>query len=232
MLVHTAIPIKWKEDLEVVEEIPENVKIIAEKSPKLTKSKYLPRISPVAIETPKTHNHHLHQMLKRKWEDKNIQEVVIDNNASTEIPNPVIEEEHLEAIESQPSLPPKDHKKSTFIILKPNKMKQNISPSIVRNYIKIPETQKEEENFFLTEEGNIASSFKSPEKKKVRTHESASKTREEPLENCTEFIFNGELYVQMPKRVFEGERERLKAECERMKESLLDLRAKIDEMLQ
>jgi hypothetical protein len=44
------------------------------------------------------------------------------------------------------------------------------------------------------------------------------------LENYSEFIFNGEKYVQMPKRVFEAEKEKLRKETEQYKALLAKLK--------
>jgi len=52
----------------------------------------------------------------------------------------------------------------------------------------------------------------------------------ESLESYSEFIFNGEKYVQMPKRVYEAEIEKAKKESERYKLLLRKIKTQLNKM--
>lgn len=112
------------------------------------------------------------------------------------------------------------------------KQKKPKSPvKTIMNYIQptVSDEPKEEETFFLTEEGNISST--NVEQKEVE-EQPATYKKSSPVENYSEFIFNGEIYVQMPKRVFEAEKEKIRGESAKYKEMLLKLRTQIDDLLE
>jgi hypothetical protein len=229
MLVHTAVPNKWKEDLVIDEGEPKNFTMVAEKAPKARKSSYMPRnsVSESQMISPAVHNNR-----KRRFNDpvEEVEQILYDD------PNQVLEGTEIveqEVVYEEVTIPAvKEQKKQNFIILKPRT--SDPAPKKIMNYIRPATTQKEGTSFFLTEEGNLASTSNRDQSIKVEKSEKrvlATQIPSPPLESFTEFIFSGELYVQMPKRVFEAERDRLRAEVDKYKEILMEIRSKADELL-
>jgi hypothetical protein len=136
------------------------------------------------------------------------------------------------------TLPSSKAQLRTFkIVVKP---KTKPKSQTVMNYIKpvSATTKKDEERFFLTEEGNISSTNVDPKTQisedEVDKGDNSNKKEKSPkleMENYSEFIFNGEIYVQMPKRVFEQEKEKLLAESMSYKSLLMKMRHQIDLLL-
>lgn len=231
MLVHTAVPTKWKEDLVIDEGEPKNFTIIAEKTPKAQRSSRNTNSETDSVTMSPTY----HNNLKRK-----LSEPMEEYEYEDEEEGPIAESAEIveqEVVYEELTLPTvRENPKPMYILVKPRKTEP--APKKIMNYIRPATTQKEGTSFFLTEEGNLASTSvedgiktenQTSEKKRVSAPLLPPSA---PLENCTEFIFNGEIYVQMPKRVFEAERDRLRAEVERYKEVLKDVRLKIDGILE
>lgn len=225
MLVHTAIPIKYKENLVLDEGEPKKFTIIGEKKQKSRRSNYTPlnSESDSSLTSP-PHTTNPKRKLEDPIEELEQYEYVEEYPASDEI----VEQEEL-TIETMP----KEKIKQTYVVVKQG----NNNHKKIINYIRPALTKKEETSFFLTEEGNLAATSSNEEELKIeyekpfrkRVVEQAPQTKPFPtLENCTEFIFSGEIYVQMPKRVFDAERERLTAETEKYKELLAEIKLKIE----
>lgn len=223
MLVHTAIPIKWKPeiDLEIDENERTDFTIVQKESPSKTRN------------TP--------YKLKRKNDDSiKIQNISIESECST--PTALVAKRKIQKMSNlqetayeQITIPEGNEKKRmTYIVVKSNHLNNqkvtNSNPKKIINYLEpsASSTLKDEETFFVTNEGNIASTGTNQEVK-IPEISSPSPSVPQQLENYTEFIFNGEMYAQMPKRVFDAERERIKAEVlEEYKKMIKSTKHQID----
>ncbi|XP_070491444.1 uncharacterized protein Dlip2 [Chironomus tepperi] len=222
MLVHTAVPEKWNEEIADTEL---DFNVVGEPSEKKRKS----------------------QFQSRETFDNQItaQPAIILNNQKIKLDESVTSnEETIEMIDSDGNAgsnhdivyeeviipPPKRSYKC--VVVKQKKPKSPVKT--IMNYIQPTASlePKQEETFFLTEEGNISST--NVEQKEVEEPPAPStyKKSSSPVESYSEFIFNGEIYVQMPKRVFESEKEKIRGESAKYKAMLLKLRKQIDELLE
>lgn len=233
MLVHTAVPKKYREDLVLDEGEPKDFTIVVDTQKQPRKNRFASR------DNVDNDNHLANRSkLKRKWDEtaEDIESIEYFNESAA-TNEQVVENLNLYEETVIPA-PPREAKK--YIVMKSKNAKLThlklSSPKKIINCVEPTRAAETEETFFLTEEGNIASSSGfSDGKFKVNTSNNdpvAPLSKPVSLENCTEFIFNGELYVQMPKRVFDAEKERVKAEAENYRKALLELGTKIDEVLQ
>lgn len=94
--------------------------------------------------------------------------------------------------------------------------------------------KQNEEEFYSEEvdDANISSSNMeaSEEKKEEENVQETTNMTSDQLENYSEFIFNGEKYVQMPMRVFEAEKEKIRKESERCRLLLRKLKSHLSKM--
>lgn len=231
MLVHTAVPEKYRDDLVLDEGEPTTFTILDETQKQPRKSKFAPRVSDQLIVNTTS----IHNQLKRKWNEiaEDIESIEYVNECSS--PPPEVVDSNL--LYEETTIPAPSREARKYIVVKSRNAKLTqlkfASPKKIINCIEPTRTTKtEEESFFLTEEGDIASSSNISDVKNTQVEVLSNPPPPATLENCTEFIFNGELYVQMPKRVFIAEKERLKAEGENYRKMLVELRAKIDGYLQ
>lgn len=233
MLVQTAIPEKWQKDLFIYDELPNDggeFTIICKESPiKQRKSKFQPRSSTGEKKIEENMSIALHSNLKHKIEASEDEEEIVEEQIVEQL-----EQSSFEVLDKQTitlKQDPESNKKPLYVVVKRQKLNSlpNPPPKTIMNFNNKPQvTTREAASFIVTEEGNIASS------EKTRKVDPVNKKKLKPtseIEGCTEFIFSGEIYVQMPKRVFDAERERLQEDVEKYKAALRDLRATIDETL-
>lgn len=235
MLVHTAIPEKWNGDTE--QDISEASSFNVVGYPVERKRRLTSYVRRELFDQKPFDSDENMIKLKRKLHDSMTSYESNDgsfdlqsekkycplSNETTENPNNLLYEEV--------TIQPKQRRTYQCIVVKPKKSK---SPKTTLNYIK-PSTSaaKEEDTFFLTEEGNITSSNLEPEAKQEETTANTSHSRkstlsESTLENYSEFIYNGMIYVQMPKQVFEQEKEKWKMEALKYKNILLKMKHQIE----
>jgi hypothetical protein len=237
MLVHTAVPEKWSDNEDLW---PQELKFNLVGLPsvkKLRKNHHSPRdISSASPKSPpKILNNGLKRKILHEAFDATEQEDYIDEfGESAGSSNNIYDD--------GPTLPAKRTYKAGLVVKQKNK-----SPKTIMNYIKQNTSNeiKDEETFFLTEEGNISSSDAKVEKRlsqsggggKSSTSNRPSSTtastttsvqQNSSIENYSEFIFGNEIYVQMPKRIFEEEKEKLRVETLKYKNMLLKLKNQID----
>lgn len=217
MLVHTAVPEKWDEESLLPEP---NFTVVGEPAEKKRKSQYMSResldVKPAVILNNQ----------KRKLDDSANDEVLdmIDTDGGPSSHGIVYEEVII----------PPNKRSYKCVVVKQKKSKS--PPKMPMNYIQ-PTADSEdnkEETFFLTEEGNISSTNieKGPEIEEEEVpNVSDYKKSSQAVESYSEFIFNGEIYVQMPKRIFEAEKEKIRAETNKYKASLQRLKKQIDDLL-
>lgn len=223
MLVHTAVPEKWNENVSNSET---EFTLVGQPAEKKRKPQYPSRESFDALTTP--------------------QPTVILNNQKRKLDESTsASEDALDMLESESGgqtnmvyeeviIPPnKRSYKCVFV-----KQKQEKSPpKTIINYIQPASAHDDskEETFFLTEEGNISST--NTDQKEPGIEDEGEQTvieykKPAAVENYSEFIFSGEIYVQMPKRVFEAEKEKIRAENSAYRAMLLKLRKQIDNLLE
>lgn len=97
----------------------------------------------------------------------------------------------------------------------------------------IREFEVAEETSYFQEDADISSSIIDPAEEKhveVTVEATPESKKSDVTEGYSEFIFNGEKYVQMPKRVFEAEKEKVRKEAERCKLLLRKLKTHLNNM--
>ena len=256
MLVHTAVPEKWNED---ILNYDLEFTVTGESAEKKRKSQFSLRESfdnqintqPAIILNNK----------KIKLDDS-MNEETFDNQITTQQPAIILNnqkiklddslnsnEETIEMIESDGGTTGTNHdivyeevvippaKRSyKCVVVKQKKPKSPVKTIMNYTQPKVRDEPKDEETFFLTEEGNISSTKveqkEMEEEEEVQQPPSYKKSSLSSVESYSEFIFNGEIYVQMPKRVFEAEKEKIRAESGKYKAMLLNLRKQIDDLLE
>lgn len=216
MLVHTAVPEKYEE----VNSSSERLKFSVIGMPltsveKKRKTHHEPREQTKITKNPVILNHQ-----KRKLEYSDEATTADNENEKT---NDNVSTSNSSNVYEEITLPPAPKRTYQCLVVKT----KSTPPKTVMNYIN-PTANDEDtkETFFLTEEGNISSTnieISDIKSIAVKTFQPSTSTSSStfkksessaPIENCSEFIFNGEIYVQMPKRVFEEEKEKLMAEAE------------------
>jgi len=218
MLVHTAVPEKWNEE---VAHADLDFTIVGEPAEKKRKTQFACRES---LDNQIT-----------------AQPAIILNNQKNKLDESMNSNEETDTIEMIDSdgtnhdmvyeevIIPPPKRSYKCVVVKQKKPKSPVKT--IMNYIQptVSDEPKEEETFFLTEEGNISST--NVEQKEVEEPPATYK-KSSPVESYSEFIFNGEIYVQMPKRVFEAEKEKIRGESAKYKAMLLKLRKQIDDILE
>ncbi len=204
MLVHTAVPVKWRDDLEIDESEPTEYNLVchSSKSSRARKSLSL-------IETPELRKNLIESPKAQKRKALDVENVLFDDGTAESYiidPEPEVSEE-VEYIEEELPMPQikENIEKPMYVVVKSNKSESVViqPPSKkIMNYLKPAVTQKEGATFFLTKEGNITSwsneeeavkaETKSPEKKAQPKAKLPSPAPAQ-LENYTEFIFSGEM---------------------------------------
>jgi hypothetical protein len=218
MLVHTAIPEKWNEEITNPDL---DFTVVGEPSEKKRKSQFTSRESydnQITAQPAIILNNHKIKIDESITSNEETIEMI--DSDGTAVTNDIVYEEVI--------LPPAKRSYKCVVV----KQKKPKSPvKTIMNYSQptVSDEPKEEETFFLTEEGNISST--NVEQKEVE-EQPATYKKTSPVESYSEFIFNGEIYVQMPKRVFEAEKEKIRGESAKYKAMLLKLRKQIDDLLE
>ncbi|KAG5681474.1 hypothetical protein PVAND_010906 [Polypedilum vanderplanki] len=239
MLVHTAVPHKWNESEVNTTHMPIKYKIIEPLVRKQRKIIHPPReISNKSIETsPKilnNSNNNKRKILQEAYEaaaeEEYIEEYVDEQHKQNDL---ILESNDNLILEDTNSPSRKKAPQRTYncIVVKPSQ-----KPKTIMNYIKPinNDEMKEEETFFVTEEGSDTKVERKSQSASVGSSSQVSTTNVQlkPIESYSEFIFNNEIYVQMPKRIFEEEKEKLRAESLKYKNMLLKLKQQIDSCIE
>lgn len=248
MLVHTAVPRKWSAEIDepqfvIVGSQPDrkrkfsninlteiNLSVLPDKSKTLVRrssSRLVENTSASSIEAV---------------EENEVQEMVDEQiEETTETPRKTMKTEvHPTVSYEEMHLGETNHgSKVQYIVVKPKAKVANNTPRILNISLnsQLLSAKKVYENFEQlepeeTEEvGDISSTnietFEDEKNQEMAMNESK---KSEALESYSEFIFNGEKYVQMPKRVFEAEKEKVRKEAERCKHLLRKLKKHLNNM--
>lgn len=254
MLVHTAIPFKWKEDIDIesppdfhiIGTIPEKKRKIREYTLNELATRPISMLhhkSPPKVLNQRRSSNRLSgnssTSQQEAEEDEDSQSTEEQNEEAYKIESvspaalkPSItlsdEQPHYEEFLIQPQL----RKKFQYIFVKP-KLKTvdnmpNVSRVMIRNTGVVTEqhvTEKEEkEEECYVEDADISSTNLESTVERLEEITAVTNKQTEALESYSEFIFNGEKYVQMPKRIFEAELEKVRKESEQSKSLLRKLK--------
>lgn len=265
MLVHTAVPEKWKENMDDAEKVPK-FNIIGEPPNKkrkireytLSELSAKPKVI-VKVEKVFPEKRSFVNKVSAVSPTAIVEEIVEEDESDDQITlhkQPNTETYKIEEISKQePSTrivsdPNRNQvykeitiqsqmrgKKMQYIVVKP---KPKLSTSPVKSIIPKPEVVDPALNVYIVEENadesspSLDSTKVTPEEKSPAKSESLSSPQNvkpvESLENYSEFIFNSEKYVQMPKRVFEAEKEKLRKQSEKYRTLLCKLKNCLNRM--
>lgn len=250
MLVHTAVPFKYKSDLDelaspgfhIIGSVPEKKRKLREYS----LNELSPQPAPaVHIDTPRILNRkrpsnrssrHFLAAKHEQDEDSQSTEEQTEETFQLESISPTkqsisLPESHQQC-HNELLIQPQPRKKVQYILVKSKPKPAECLPSasrvLIRNSqvsVEQPVVEEEEEPFI--EDANISSSSLDPIIEKVEPSTSKSS---EPIESYSEFIFNGEKFVQMPKRIFEAELEKVRKEGEKSKQLLRKLKGYLNKI--
>ena len=246
MLVHTAVPFKWNESTDILKNSAINIvgkspakkkrsrdytqseltsklmKIDGNSMQTRTLNKVPAILSDEVIEALENES----EITLNKQSDSDIYEIASIPKQKSPIGSSLRDSQK---IYKEIVLKPQPRAKPThqFVYVK-SKQKPIISSVKTTSPVK-PEAEDSE--YFLIEEvaelssGNIDESSETVAELPTvlkNEHDTSSKpsVQKEQLENYSEFIFGGEKFVQMPKRIFEAEKEKLKKEIEMYKNRL------------
>lgn len=255
MLVHTAVPKMWKDSIDLVENSsfsivgapPEKRRKMREYSNSELSSKH----HHVTMKTPPTVLNQERRSTRRVsvHSSSSLQELVDEEESQNEDqPEETYQIESVTPMKSSNNityedimLRPQSGKKVQYIFVKP-KVKPaeqiaKMSTAVIRQRqprLKLEEVEVDEAQFehvpFVEDENISSSNIETIEEKHIESAVPEHPKDNESLENYSEFIFNGEKYVQMPKRIFEAEKEKLKQETERLKSLLRKLKVHLNKM--
>lgn len=268
MLVHTAVPAKWKESIKsdkvsevnIVGEPPNKKrkmrdytyerpkvfgkvqKVSPEKRTLINKVSAVPQTA-IIEETVEEEEESEQEITLKKQSGSEIYEIEeISKQDPTQVRSRFVNNSTLHQNFKEITLQaPVRGQKMKYLIVKP---KQKLLASSVKIPPPKPEVAEEEEathkpehiyiveedpeiplpNLELCEETFIEEKPAAKVEPVKSPQPSSSSPAAESLENYSEFIFNNEKYVQMPKRIFEAEKEKLRKEAEKYKSLLLKLK--------
>lgn len=250
MLVHTAVPFKYKSDLDelappgfhIIGSVPEKRRKVREYSLNELSPQPAPAVhnSPPKILNRKRSSNRLSQnFLAAKHEQDE------DSQSTEEQTEETFKLEPFSPAKQSISLPespqqchnelliqPQPRKRVQYILVKskpkPAECLPSVSRVLIRNSqvsVEQPVVREEEESFI--EDANISSSSLDPI---IEKFEPSTSKSSEPIESYSEFIFNGEKFVQMPKRIFEAELEKVRKEGEKSKQLLRKLKGYLNKI--
>lgn len=263
MLVHTAVPKKWKECSDESNGDDPGFNLVgtpAEKKKKMreyTLNELSPKSQTIKVSPknlPKVLNQQQRASKRVFKASTSLQEAEEDENSQTmeyetgetykiETVSPVKipkfesdEPSNSNTIYEEIAFRQQPRNKVQYIFVKPKiKPAEQIAKMITT--VRTKELAKEVADFeedtavYLAEDPNISSTnVELEEDKKDEPACDGYKRTDETIESYSEFIFNGEKYVQMPKRVFEAEKEKLRKESERCKLLLRKLKVHLNKM--
>lgn len=257
MLVHTAIPDKWRDDID--ESSNPNFTIIGTQPMKKRKFREytmnelsaqpsdlrLSVKSPPTVLNQRRSSSKFGQIsLSPHDEDDQITDDQSEETYKIATKMSKIEDDSLNnTFYEEVFLQPQRQKKVQYIVVKPKpKSSKKVAPvpkTVIIDHDQIEKSSADDEvidegesnteDVYFQEESDISSSnVEVLEDKPSIDLTGTDKTNE--IENYSEFIFNGEKYVQMPKRVFEAEKEKLRKESERFKNLLRKLKIHLNKM--
>lgn len=245
MLVHTAIPEKWNIDVDDEVENPP-FKIIGcppEKRRKLREYSAQELVSKpeISLKFPPTvlnkESASRTSIFQESFEDDESQGTEDQTEETFNIQETGVKSEPY--YEKNKKLTPTQ--KVQYILVqpkaKPAEQLAKMSTTVVRNLRVRPQVQQaeiqEDEETCIVEDPDISSNNIEILESEPKVDESPSpqtSKKSEDLENYSEFIFAGEKYVQMPKRVFEAEKEKIRKESEKYKLLLRKLNGHLNKM--
>jgi hypothetical protein len=257
MLVHTAIPAKWKQDIDA-EKVPVNV--VGEAPSKKRKMReyhynehsFKPKKF-VKVEKVSSEKHTLINKVPAVTSSVDVDEIEAEEDDEITLHKQSDTETY--EIEEIPKQQPQVHarivtdstrnqmykeitiqpqmrgKKMQYIVVKP-KGKFSSSP-VKTSPSKQPEPadvepEEKPQHVYIVEEADTSDPslediFEAKPTEKVEEPMQAN-VSSEPLEGYSEFIFSGERFVQMPKRVFEAEKEKIRKQAETYRNLLCKLK--------
>lgn len=266
MLVHTAIPEKWNEDVDVTENPsftitgtqPERKRKFRDYSTYGTNdlsskpaNLRLTLKSPPTLLNQRRSSSHFGQLCSPSHEgDDNDSQTTDDQSEETyKIATKMSKIEHDQlqnTFYEEVFLEPKRQKKVQYIVVKPKKKSGEpaMANTLILNTCKreilsedvatVQEDDREDdtqnEAVYFHEEDNISSTNVEALQDKTPETSPGPEKLNDSMKNYSEFIFNGEKYVQMPKRVFEAEKEKVSREAERYKNLLRKLKERLNKM--
>lgn len=222
MLVHTAIPEPHKDMESENPLISKNVR---------RTSNCITADTSISLEAPDTEteeenelNFKLQKTTRAKNEDSQFEEVIIEQ------PKP---KKRLQYIVLSSKRPLTTETAAKLVVKSRAKQKEEVPVEIIDmqeqlNHEAFMEYHEEEQSIWnndveIVEERSIA----------VAETTDAAKTEASPskVDSFSEFIFAGEMYVQMPKRVFEAEKQKLRNEVEKYKNILKKFKKELDHLI-
>lgn len=261
MLVHTAIPDKWRDDVDITGS--PNFTIIGSQPEKKRKFREytmselsaspadlrLTTKSPPTVLNQRRSSSRFGQLSMSPHErDDNDSQTTDDQSEETyKIATKLskIEDDSAQnTFYEEVFLQPQRQKKVQYIVVKPKRKSAEqvaaTSNTLVINAFKheksseeidtIDDDEVQHEAVYLHEDANISSSSIEALDEKASEDLTEPEKTNETMESYSEFIFNGEKYVQMPKRVFEAEKEKVRKESERYKSLLRKLKGHLNKM--
>lgn len=252
MLVHTAVPKKWKSD---INEAPQFTIVGSQPD----KKRKFPSITLADVETnkqlelPSLPN----ETTVRRLSNRLLESTLASSIEASDVNEVQEDEEHIEEfvetqskmVKMETSSPNNDdnyievaqprRSRIQYIVVKPKAKAPNaprilnaihVLNSQVSNVKEIYENYEQAETETPEEIADISSTNIEASEEEKTPDVSIKSIKTDELENCSEFIFNGEKYVQMPKRVFEAEKERVRKESDRCKQLLRKLKQHLNNM--
>lgn len=242
MLVHTAIPDKWNENVEidvdnpgftVVGSLPDRKRKFREYTLEELAAKPGTIIANQVSPTRYTLLNKQRRTSSRR--SGGLEEVEIQTDDESYQIDTIAPENY------EPLVSPR--KKYQYIYVKSSlkpenqiaKMSTTVIPSrkLTMSKLETKELEVADETAYAHEDADISSSIIDPAEAKhveVTVEASPASKKSDVMEGYSEFIFNGEKYVQMPKRVFEAEKEKVRMEAERWKLFLRKLKTRLNNM--
>lgn len=180
----------------------------------------------------------VHTAIPKKYSDETED---VDMMAIKVVGSPVIKKRRIHEFDMESLTNPKESARSddesTAIKTNQQKYKVVVVPSKHQNILnKIPQNKIEQNEIIYYEE--ITDEVQTHENEEIIEQEQPSsplKIAEEvkdpsTLEGYSEFIFSGEKYVQMPKRIFDAEKQKMKDEIEKYKKILANVKTFINKI--
>lgn len=238
MLVHTAIPNKHKDS----DDYEPNFTISGTPSSRKRKMRDFTSNDAYTLvselkQSPKT------PILLNKKRSSNRQSSSTDQE---KVENEAIELNHIDLqnesadnslLEDVSEVKPKPKYQYIVVKPKPNPVRVQEAPIVLNNRgkkLKVESAEEvveeiSQELYFSEDQGDISSTqFEIVEEQPIEVETENNKSIS--MEGYSEFIFNGEKYVQMPKRIFEAEKEKLQKETEKYKQLLRKLKGHLNKL--
>ena len=235
MLVHTAIPKKWSD----FEDFEPNFTLVGSQSARKRKLKdnsfHDTSLHTKYSRTTSSTTQNTRRASNRFSPSTSSEQVEANENDLTEEDFHAREQTKQEAIIS---LSPQ--KKFNYIVVKQRspEAQKNVkveiktpppAKTVILNTFKSPKGLSEDESEVINEEVYFTETLVDADER-IHEHAAIPEEKEVTMEGYSEFIFSGEKFVQMPKRVFEAEKEKIKREAEKYKNMLKKLKGQLNKM--